>query len=40
MINEDQLVEKVVYDLDKVIAEAGDSYCWSKSNLSNRDELR
>ena len=40
MIHEEFLVDKVVYDLDKVIAEAGGDYCSSRSNLSNRDELR
>ncbi|XP_005091886.1 cytosolic carboxypeptidase 1 isoform X2 [Aplysia californica] len=40
MIHEQYLVDRVVYDLDRIIAEAGDSYCGSKSNLSNRDELR
>ncbi|GFS06475.1 cytosolic carboxypeptidase 1 [Elysia marginata] len=40
MIHIDQLCDKVVYDLDLVVSDAGDKYTGSKSNLLNRDELR
>ena len=40
MIHLDQLRDKVVYDLDMVVTDAGDKYAGSKSNLLNRDELR
>lgn len=40
MIHIDQLFDKVVYDLDLVVSDAGDRYTGSKSNLLNRDELR
>ena len=40
MLHEQLLVDRVVFDLDKIIAEAGDNYSGTKSNLSNRDELR
>ncbi|RUS75866.1 hypothetical protein EGW08_016387 [Elysia chlorotica] len=40
MIHLDQLRDKVVYDLDFVVSDAGDKYTGAKSNLLNRDELR
>ncbi|GFO08515.1 cytosolic carboxypeptidase 1 [Plakobranchus ocellatus] len=40
MIHSEQLVDKVVYDLDAIVADAGDKYTGAKSNLLNRDELR
>ena len=40
MIHEEHLVDRVVYDLDKMIEDAGGDNCCNKSNLSNRDELR
>ncbi|XP_050403069.1 cytosolic carboxypeptidase 1 [Patella vulgata] len=39
MIHPDLLIERVVFDLNKIVEEAGHNYCQQNSNLTNRDEF-
>ena len=39
-INPDQIIDRVVYDLDLIVASAGATYTTEYSNLSNHDEIR
>ena len=39
VLEPDEVLDRVVYDLDATISKAGDAYTWSNSDLSNHDEV-
>jgi hypothetical protein len=40
MIHPDHVIDRVVYDLDTLVARNSSAYAPTHSNLSNRDQMR